>query len=260
MYIGSLSVLPDYFDKYKFFATAFLTVGGSVGNLTFSHLLLPLIRVLGHWKYAMMSTSCLAALTALMGLILKNQTPPNPLLSPKSLLEVSLFKEAKFHVFCLGCVFWSGAVFIFFQLIHIDGISNSMTDQQVALLLTIQGSANLIGRVISAVVGQWTTVDRTILFFVATVSSTLGLTGIAFSHSFNHFIACVILVGLGYGGIIAQLAGCIISCFGVRRLPNALGYATFSMGVGGVSIPPLGGEKKKISSVSYYSHSPIHFN
>lgn len=213
-----------------------------MGNLTFSHLLLPLIRILGHWKYAMMATSCLAALTAAMGLILKNQKPPNPHLSPKSLLEISLFKEAKFHVFSISCIFWSGAVFIFFQLIHIDATSKGLTDDQVANLLTIQGSANLIGRVVSAVAGQWTKVDRTILFFTATICCTCGLTGLAFSNTFNTLTACVVLVGVGYGGIIAQLAGCLISCFGVKRLPNAMGYATFSMGVGGVSIPPLGGE------------------
>lgn len=244
VYMATISVLPDYFGKWKFFATAFVTVGSSVGNFTISYVFLALIKGYG-WKQSMMITSSLTCVIVLLGItVLRNKldSPPARNIPLKSLLETSLFRDVKFYLFCIGCVLWSGSIYVVFQLVNIYAESVNISDDKVTLLMTIQGVSNLAGRLLSAVIGQWTKFDRILLYTIGLLVLSAGCFGFSFVYNFSHFAATMVFIGFGYGVMLAQVAGCLMNCFGTEKLPNAIGYALFAMGIGGLVFPPLGGK------------------
>lgn len=240
VYTPTIGILPDYFDKHRYFATAFTTVGSAVGTLIFQPIFLAMINLYG-WQGSMIINAGFSLQIVVFGSLMKSQSSDSHLRF-SSLLEISLLRNLKFWLLMLDCILWAGAVYIVFSmangLMMVHGIEKSAT----AYLATALGFGNTFGRLSSSVIGNFAQTNRPVFYAVATLSFGISaLVLAAFCQTAVAFGVFYVVYGFFFGCMLSQLAGVIMDLFGTPKLVNGIGYAMFACGIGGVVLVPVAG-------------------
>ncbi len=240
VFTPSLGILPDYFERHRYFATAFTTVGSAVGTLIFQPIFLYLISQYG-WRGSMLINSGFSLQIVVCGSIMKSRTMVRDL-KFGSLLETSLLKNLKFWLFMLDSVLWGGAVFIVFSMVNNLMISQGVEKAVTTFLVSLLGLGNTLGRLCSSVIGNFACTNRPLFFAFATFLFGAATFGLTLCESEPLFGFCLMIFGYFFGCMLSQLAGVIMDLFGVAKLVNGIGYAMFGVGLGAISIPPFAGK------------------
>lgn len=240
IYAPALAVLPDYFEKYRYFATSFATVGSAVGTLVMPQVLLYLIEAYT-WRGAMLVVCGLMLQTVVFGLLLKSRSV-NQQQQRFWTFEGMLFRDVRFYILCLDSFCFAGCSYIVYTMINAIVVERSLTIELSAVLASIIGFSNITGRIMSSFISQYKQTNRQLFFacvsFLCCVSSFL----IVFCVHFWSFAICLTVFGLSYGMRISQVSGVLIDTFGVDKLVGTIGYYFFAGGIGALVIPPLAGK------------------
>ena len=118
-----------------------------------------------------------------------------------------------------------------------DGISHI----KAGSIITVYGSANLAGRLISAIITHYSK-NRGVLY---TSISMLALgsccLGMAISNLYWQFVICAFIYGLFVGNMYVLLPIALVEMFGIESLKDSYGVTIFFSGVSTMLGSPLAG-------------------
>uniref|UniRef100_A0A914WH53 Vacuolar protein sorting-associated protein 53 homolog n=1 Tax=Plectus sambesii TaxID=2011161 RepID=A0A914WH53_9BILA len=221
----SLAVLPDYFERWKYFATAFATVGAACGTFVFQPIFYYLIETFT-WRGSMLINAGIVLQITVCGSLMKSHSSGGPV-SFRDLLETSLFTEAKMWLMLGNCACWGAAVYSTFSMLNLLVLDIGLTRAESAQIASAVGLANVFGRTSASFLGQANLISRPLYYTLASFALSIGaLAASAFKVLVPTMIALVVF-GLGFGSMMSQLAGVLIHLFSVKRLVNALGYCVY---------------------------------
>jgi MFS family permease len=168
---------------------------------------------------------------------------PDPQLQRgRPLFDVSLLASSLFHVY-----FWAvfmasiGHSSVFVMLPH-SAIERGLSKEEAALLVSIIGAADLVGRVVFGWVSDLQLMQRKHGFFLTmalagAVAMLLPIT----SSSFKYQAPVCAVFGLFGGSFIALTAVVLAEALGTARLPNAFGLTVLGQGIGMlIAFPGMG--------------------
>lgn len=241
IYAPSLAILPLYFDRYRYFATSFATVGGALGTLVLPTLTLKLVEIYT-WRGSMLIASGFMFHIIVFGTLMKSgkisKTANEKLLS----IEKELLYDPRSYLLCLESFCFGACSYTTFSLINLMVMQNGLSLESSALLLSIVGVSNMTGRVSASIISHNKRTNRPAFFASMSFLCTLMIFVIPFCFNFSTFAATLILFGVSYGARISQVSGVLIDTFGVDKLSGMIGYYLCAGGAGALSGPPLAGK------------------
>lgn len=150
-YTPTLGILPDYFDRFRFFATAAATIGAAVGTLLFSPIFYFLIETYSlRGSFLINAGICLNLF--LCGALMKSRNLDRKLRCA-NLWEFALWKDGRMWLLAGTCTLWAAAIYIMFSLLNALAIFRGLTLGQSTFLVSIIGFSNIGGRVAAAIIG-----------------------------------------------------------------------------------------------------------
>lgn len=193
----------EYFEKYKFFATAFVTVGSSVGSFVFPPLYIYLIDTYA-WQGSMLINAGIALQLVVLGSLLRARKRwKNVQFS--EIFELSLFRDPSFVVLWIQCGLWGGCLNSYTSM-NIDLMqSRDITIATAKYVVMGAAVVSLLSRASSAVLTQAKFLRLPTMYMGAVMIWTFGLLLATFVTAPLGFTFACGLVSCGFGLMIPSL-------------------------------------------------------
>ncbi|XP_041368830.1 monocarboxylate transporter 12-like [Gigantopelta aegis] len=163
-------------------------------------------------------------------------------------IELTLLKEPRFLIFCFSILLFTASFKAGFTFLPALVKSSGLSESNAALILSIAGVLDTIGRVLVGFLFDFPKVKKfrsliynLIVFAVAAVSFVCPLV-----KSFEGFAILVAVYGFLTGSYISQKTLIIVDILGVEKLSSSFGILICFQGVGSLFGPPLSGLMKDI--------------
>lgn len=236
----SIIITGQYFNRWRYMATAFGSCGGALGNIIFTVVFNKTIEIYG-WRGSMLLNGGIALNLVLCGALMR----PLPLTSSgKSLIcDVTLLLDVRMLMFAASTILWSLGTTPVFILSSDYLKERGIEHDKAVFLITIIAIANLPGRLLAGVTAFIPYSKYTNLWVY-----TVSILGYALATMlFNTGGTCAVfylygaIFGFLFGIQIGANVNVIIDCFGIKKLSNIYGYLAFAEGIGKIAGPPIAG-------------------
>jgi len=118
-------------------------------------------------------------------------------------------------------------------------VSIGITRQTAGFLVVVLAIANTAGRMVFGWLGD--TLDKKVCFIISTVIKALGVLAFAFSTQVAQFIPTLIVMGIGFGGLIPLRPILQIEYFGMRSFAVIQGLLMAALTIGTIIATPFAG-------------------
>ncbi|XP_041358006.1 monocarboxylate transporter 9-like [Gigantopelta aegis] len=242
-FVPAVTCVAHYFEKYRNFATGLAVSGVGVGTFLFP----PLITILSHkytWRGSMLILGALTLNVCLCGTLVR------PLPSPRqdfrrekpAAFDLTVFKKAGYLLVCLNNILICFGLSIVYLHLTAFAEASGMSDQDGAMLISVIGIANLVGRFVIGALGSH---PRLNVFLLYSLSFMISGTAAAFfpvlHMSFPAMIVLSVMFGFFTASFGALLPALLIEILGLDRLASAYGYLLLFMAVGQMLGGPIAG-------------------
>lgn len=241
IYAPSLAILPMYFDKYRYFATSFATVGGALGTFILPMFFLKTIE-LYTWRGSLMLAGGLMFHVIVFGMFMKTKPMSSNATSKLFEIEKYLFFNWKFYLLCFESFCFGACSITTFSLINVIIMRNGLSLKTSTLLVSVIGVSNIVGRISAAVISHNHRTNRRALFTCMSLFVAMSTFFIPSCYNFASFAVTLTIFGISYGARISQVSGVLIDTFGMDKLSGMIGYYLCAGGAGALSGPPVAGE------------------
>lgn len=180
----------------------------------------------------------IALQTVVLGTLMRSRTYQQDL-KLRQVFEIYLFKDIKFLSLFLDGVCFGGSVYVVFGMANQMAISRGSEIKDSAYLVSVMGVCNVIGRVSSSLIAQYSCTNRVLYFAVCGCLCGIFSCSAALSDDFWSLVLTLGLFGVFFGAKVSQLAAVNMELFGPNILITTIGYSMFSFGVGGLALPLL---------------------
>ena len=265
-------MVGQYFSKRRAFANGLAVAGSGVGNFLMPPFIMWLIDSYGSLSGALLILGGLMLNICVAGALLR---PLSAYSSPARLKEIQstnnecediagskstwnkcncdlaacqhlfdfkLFKSTVFLLYAFSVMFMFSGYPTLYVMIPDHAKHLKIEKTQAALLVSILGLMDLIGRIAVGFAADFKFVEKRYLFTGCTAMS--GIT-ICFIPLVSDFISLAILCGLAglfAGGFFALIAVMLAEKLGIQRLHSAFGLAVMFMGLSFLFAAPISGK------------------
>ncbi|XP_046548152.1 monocarboxylate transporter 14-like [Haliotis rubra] len=156
--------------------------------------------------------------------------------------QLDIFKNVAFVVFCVNQVLVNAACGVF--NIHLAAFCESYgtSSQQVAWVLSVNGPANIVSRILLGAFAHASERDVWILYYgVLLTSGMIFCIMPLFAKTYVTQLIAVLLIGTYLGGSYSLPPVLTIECVGLKRLASAFGVTMICAGTGWLVAPPIAG-------------------
>ncbi len=143
----------------------------------------------------------------------------------KNIFDFSLFKRAPYLLYCLGLISFFFGHYIPDMYLPEYAISNGISEQRAANLISILGCANMTSRLIIGLIAD---IGPRLRLCVCGVSlASLGIISVVlpFCETYPTFFAYAILFGIFVGGIGSLFSVILVDLYGLEIIEKSLGQA-----------------------------------
>jgi OFA family oxalate/formate antiporter-like MFS transporter len=244
-----------WFPDKKGFISGILTMGMALGTFLLGSMgARALLPVLGWQTTFQIMGIVVAGMSVVCGFILKTPAPdykPAGYTPPPGTaglwgfsLGEALHLKSYWLLLLWGFLLQNGGLVILTHIVPLVQ-ETGLSVGQGALALGVIALANAGGRFIFGYLFDWLGHNRSMALDGLTMTAgLLILAHLPASYVYPVLLAGAILVGMSYGGCIAQLLAVCVSFFGPRYLPLIFGSSTVTTMIGSFSGPLLGGYLK----------------
>ncbi|KAK9778625.1 putative Major facilitator superfamily domain-containing protein [Seiridium cardinale] len=239
MYVPSLAIIPQYFQRRKAIALGIVVSGSSCGGVLYSIIFTQLEPKVGFgWTLRVMGLIALLTLSISLAVLRRRDEPSDKI---RSLLELSAFRERPYVLYCASLCCSNIAFFTPVFYMQPYALVHGLGGQTIALyLVAIMNACSIVGRLAPSLVanriGPVQTLFSSVLCTAITVfgwtATTEGWGNIAFAAFFGFFS----------GGIVA-LPAVVLTSFtsDLSRLGTRLGMSSVLNAFGSLIGAPIGG-------------------
>ncbi|KAI8340785.1 major facilitator superfamily domain-containing protein, partial [Chlamydoabsidia padenii] len=216
LYIVSMSLSPQWFNKRRGFAMGVMVSGSGIGGLIMPFLMNELNENLGGaWCYRVLGIISFAINSTMI---------KKPAIRWKDIIDFSICKDTKFIIWCIAGNLSMMAYFIpaFFLPSHATKLG--LTPAQGSLLVAVFSAVNVIGRIASGYIGdQVGVVNIDIIFlFVCGMSSLFIWT---FATSYVTLMIFIVTYGFMSGAVFSLCISLYLFSLTAARLGPSLAGA-----------------------------------
>ena len=159
---------------------------------------------------------------------------------------LKMFCDYRYCCLIISEALWNSALMIFVTIVPDFARRAGHPERTVGLLLSVFGAANLISRIVMAILSYFfpaISKSKMILVAVASFVSIIAVSLYpAISYLFILMCAISALFGVSYGMKYACLNCLMASIFGPENATACAGNLSVSIGIGSFAGPPLGGK------------------
>jgi MFS family permease len=236
VYVPSVAAVGEWFKLHRDIALGTAISGIGCGTLV----AVPVAAVLiGHYGWRT-SFEIYGVLSAALLLLCAALIASPPVVRSKAQIGVmSRIRTPAFAMLYAGIFFTGISVYISFIYLPEYAIKDGATQVAAAGLVGYIGASSVLGRLgLNALAPRFGLISVFQVSFAALLVSYVFWVG---GHSYPSLIWYSILLGIGYGGIVAMSPAVLTQCFGIEGLGELLGFLLTGLGFASVAGPPLAG-------------------
>jgi len=174
----------------------------------------------------------------------------------KNMLNPSILKDPKFLLLGISNVF--GFLGFYVPFVYLPSMASSneeISKEQAALLLSIIGISNTLGRIISGYMSDFRWVDSLFVVNCSLILSSICVFIFPLMTTFAGFVILGLLFGLFIAAYISLTSIVLVDVMGIENLTSAFGLLTMFRGAASIVGPPTAGavyEATLSYSISFY--------
>lgn len=238
--VPCFGVLPEYFEKHRYFVLSFSSVGIALGVWMFAPLNLFLIETFT-WRGSMLIQAGLTLQIVVLGFVCKSRIVHEKT-DFRSLIDPSLFKDRRFILVMLDGVVLGGGSVAFLSMINSLIIGRGMTPWISAELAMAIGAGSTVSRVLVAMVSHLRCTDRALFYTTLSFTGAIAIAGTVFCYEYWSFAPALFGFGFSSGAKYSLVPAFVTELFGVEKLVVILGYFGFFLGLGDFIMPLVAGK------------------
>jgi len=173
-----------------------------------------------------------------------------------SMTNLELLGEPKFLLICISNTF--GFLGFYVPFVYLPSLAESQLDissDQGALLLSVVGISNTLGRIVSGWLSDFAFVDSLFVVNCSLVLSALCVFIFPFVTSYGMLITVGAFFGLSIAAYISLTSIVLVDLLGLEKLTSAFGLLTMFRGAASIVGPPIAGavfEATSSLNISFY--------
>merc|ERR1719234_2826162 len=177
-----------------------------------------------------------------------------------SMTNLELLGEPKFLLICISNTF--GFLGFYVPFVYLPSLAESQLDissdqrgQMGALLLSVVGISNTLGRIVSGWLSDFAFVDSLFVVNCSLVLSALCVFIFPFVTSYGMLITVGAFFGLSIAAYISLTSIVLVDLLGLEKLTSAFGLLTMFRGAASIVGPPIAGavfEATSSLNISFY--------
>jgi len=174
----------------------------------------------------------------------------------KTMLNPTILKDPKFLLIGLSNLF--GFLGFYVPFVYLPSMASShegISSDQAALLLSIIGISNTIGRIISGYMSDFAWVDSLFVVNCSLILSSVCVFLFPLITTFPGFVVLGLFFGLFIAAYISLTSIVLVDVMGIENLTSAFGLLTMFRGAASIVGPPIAGavyESTQSYSISFY--------
>ena len=160
----------------------------------------------------------------------------------KNMLDPSLMKDPRFLLIGISNLF--GFLGFFVPFIYLPSLAVTMegvTADQAAILLSIIGIANTLGRILCGFVADFAWVDSLCVINISFLLTAASILLFPFLTTFTEFVILSLVFGVCIASLITLTSIVLVDVLGLERLTSAFGLLTMFRGLATIMGPPIAG-------------------
>ena len=160
----------------------------------------------------------------------------------KRMLNPSLMKDPKFLLIGISNLFGFLGFFVpFIYLPSLAAHNKTVTADQAALLLSVIGISNTVGRILCGALADFVWVDSLFIINFSFLLSAVCLFIFPFLTTFTEFLILSLIFGLCVASLVTLTSIVLVDVLGLEKLTSAFGLLTMFRGLATMMGPPLAG-------------------
>lgn len=157
------------------------------------------------------------------------------------MLDFSILKNKAYDLILLGNIFAMLGFYVPFVFMHQKALDMGIGDAKAAILLSIIGITNTVGRVLTGVLANLNKIDSLVINNIAML--LCGVATFVTPFCDNYILLCFIaaVFGLCVAAYISLSSILLCDMLGVEQLTNAFGFLTLARGISSCAGSPMAG-------------------
>jgi len=171
-----------------------------------------------------------------------------------SMTEVDLLRDPKFLLICTSNLFGFLGFYVPFVYLPTLAQKQEISPEQGALLLSVIGISNTLGRIVTGWISDFAWVDSLFVVNCSLVLSASCVFLFPFVATYEMLLVVGALFGLSIAAYISLTSIILVDLLGLERLTSAFGLLTMFRGAASIVGPPLAGAVFEAASldISFY--------
>ena len=160
----------------------------------------------------------------------------------KNMLDPSLMKDPRFLLIGISNLF--GFLGFFVPFIYLPSLALTMegvTADQAAILLSVIGIANTVGRILCGFLADFAWVDSLCVINISFLLTAATIFLFPFLTTFTEFIILSLIFGVCIASLITLTSIVLVDVLGLEKLTSAFGLLTMFRGLATMMGPPIAG-------------------
>lgn len=158
-----------------------------------------------------------------------------------TMLDVSLLKDPVFMLMGVSNIFGMAGLYVPFVYLVNAAMDHGIAKNDAAMLVSIIGITNTVGRVVCGWVADLPQVNSLLLNNICLLISTVAVSLTPLCYSYSAYIAMSIAFGIAISGYISLTSIILVDLLGLDKLTNAFGLLILFRGFAALLGTPLAG-------------------
>ncbi|ALC43494.1 CG13907 [Drosophila busckii] len=158
-----------------------------------------------------------------------------------TMLDVSLLRDPVFMLMGVSNIFGMAGLYVPFVYLVDAAKEHGIAKNDAAMLLSVIGITNTVGRVVCGWVADLPQVNSLLLNNICLLISTVAVTLTPLCYSYSAYIAMSIAFGIAISGYISLTSIILVDLLGLDKLTNAFGLLILFRGFAALLGTPLAG-------------------
>lgn len=158
-----------------------------------------------------------------------------------TMLDVSLLKDPVFMLMGVSNIFGMAGLYVPFVYLVNAAMDHGVAKNDAAMLVSIIGITNTVGRVVCGWVADLPQVNSLLLNNICLLISTVAVSLTPLCYSYSAYIAMSIAFGIAISGYISLTSIILVDLLGLDKLTNAFGLLILFRGFAALLGTPLAG-------------------
>lgn len=158
-----------------------------------------------------------------------------------TMLDVSLLKDPVFMLMGVSNIFGMAGLYVPFVYLVAAAQDHGIEKNDAAMLVSIIGITNTVGRVVCGWVADMPQVNSLLLNNICLLISTVAVSLTPLCYSYSAYIAMSIAFGIAISGYISLTSIILVDLLGLDKLTNAFGLLILFRGLAALLGTPLAG-------------------